>query len=128
MMPTGSFIRMGQLVDGDFVLETARLLRDAGPWGQAFPEPTFDGRFSVLETRILGDRHLKLKLRASTDTGLPGPLCEAIAFRYFDHEEAAEVFGGQQIDIAYRMDVNEYGGRERLQLLIEHLEIVSSET
>lgn len=111
----------GALASRDFTLETARLVREAGPWGQAFPEPTFDGRFSVVETRILGDRHLKLKLRAGGGAGRSGAVCEAIAFRYFDHAEAEEVAPGQQVEIAFRMDVNEYAGTERLQLLIEHL-------
>jgi single-stranded-DNA-specific exonuclease len=113
----------GALAAQDFTLETARVVREGGPWGQAFPEPTFDGRFSVVETRILGDRHLKLKLRASGDSGRGGTLCEAIAFRYFDHAEAADVSPGQQVEIAFRMDVNEYAGTERLQLLIEHLDL-----
>ena len=46
----------GPLASHDFTLDTARAVREAGPWGQAFPEPTFDGRFSVVERRILGDR------------------------------------------------------------------------
>jgi single-stranded-DNA-specific exonuclease len=111
----------GALASQDFTLETARVVREAGPWGQAFPEPTFDGRFSVVETRILGDRHLKLKLRAGSEQGRAGALCEAIAFRYFDHADAADVSPGQRVEIAFRMDVNEYAGIERLQLLIEHL-------
>ena len=110
----------------DCTLETARIVREAGPWGQSFPEPTFDGRFSVVEARILSDRHLKLKLRYSSDAGPTGPVCEAIAFRYFDHVEATDVVPGQQVEIAFRMDINEYGGKERLQLLVEHLEVVGT--
>jgi single-stranded-DNA-specific exonuclease len=113
----------GALASQDFTLETARVVRGAGPWGQAFPEPTFDGRFSVVETRILGDRHLKLKLRPCGESARGGVLCEAIAFRYFDHADAVDVSPGQEVEIAFRMDVNEYAGIERLQLLIEHLEI-----
>ncbi len=116
----------GALAADDFSLETARVMREAGPWGQAFPEPTFDGRFGVVESRVLGERHLKLKIRAWSGGSLTGPVCEAIAFRYFDHAEAASVRPEQQIEIAFRMDVNEYAGTERLQLLVEHLEVVGT--
>jgi single-stranded-DNA-specific exonuclease len=85
----------------------------------------FDGRFGVVESRVLGERHLKLKVRAWGETGLTGPVCEAIAFRYFDHAESVSVRPSQQIEIAFRMDVNEYAGNERLQLLVEHLEVIA---
>lgn len=110
----------GLLATHDFTLDTARLMRESGPWGQAFPEPTFDGRFHVIESRTLSERHLKLKVRAAGT----GPVCEAIAFRYFDHDGAVPVKPQQEVEIAFRLDVNEYAGNERLQLLVEHLEVV----
>jgi single-stranded-DNA-specific exonuclease len=59
-------------------LELAEQLRAAGPWGQRFPEPLFDGVFVVKSQRIVGEKHLKLRL------GLPGEILhmqiEAIAF------------------------------------------------
>lgn len=110
----------GGLETHDLTLDTARLMRASGPWGQAFPEPTFDGRFRVIESRTLGERHLKLKVRSAGS----GPVCEAIAFRYFDHEGAVPVQPHQEVEIAFRLDVNEYAGSERLQLLVEHLEVV----
>ncbi len=110
----------GLLADQDFTLETARLMRESGPWGQAFPEPTFDGRFRVIESQTLGERHLKLKIRPAGT----GPVCEAIAFRYFDHDGAVPVQPGHEVEIAFRLEVNEYAGNERLQLLVEHLEVV----
>jgi len=109
----------GLLDRQDFTLATARLVRESGPWGQAFPEPTFDGRFRVVESRVLGNRHLKLKVCVDG----AGPVCEAIAFRYFDHDEAVQVGPETHVDLAFRLDVNEYAGTERLQLLVEHLEI-----
>jgi single-stranded-DNA-specific exonuclease len=106
----------GEVSMGDFTLDTARELRAGGPWGQSFPEPLFDGRFTVLETRVLGERHLKLKVQAAN-----GPVCDAIAFRYFDADDAEPISRSQSVEMAYRLDVNEYAGVERLQLIVEHL-------
>jgi single-stranded-DNA-specific exonuclease len=111
----------GELQIDEFNLDAARLLRHAGPWGQAFPEPMFDGAFKVIETRVLGERHLKLKVKPTAD--LSTQPIEAIAFRHFDHEDAANVSVGSTINMAFRMDVNEYGGTERLQLIVEHLHL-----
>ena len=111
----------GEIDAGDFSLDAARALRNAGPWGQAFPEPLFDGCFEVVERRVLGERHLKLKVRCAPGTQ---PV-EAIAFRHFDHEDAPDVAVGSRIEMAYRLDVNEYQNVERLQLIVELLRQVS---
>ncbi len=74
----------GVLAAGEISLETARAIEEGGPWGQAFPEPVFDGEFDVVEARTVGDRHLKLWLRAAVAMQ---PI-EAIAFGYFDEPEA----------------------------------------
>jgi single-stranded-DNA-specific exonuclease len=111
----------GEVSMDDFTLDTARELRAGGPWGQSFPEPLFDGRFSVLETRVLGERHLKLKVQAAN-----GPVCDAIAFRYFDADDAEPISRSQSVEMAYRLDVNEYAGVERLQLIVEHLSVITS--
>jgi single-stranded-DNA-specific exonuclease len=91
-------------------------LRAGGPWGQHFPEPVFDGRFTVVESRVLADRHLKIRVSAPG-----GSVCDAIAFRYFDDDAAQSVGTSQEVEMAYRLDVNEYAGTERLQLIVEHL-------
>jgi hypothetical protein len=52
----------GGLSSEDFSLALADELSRGGPWGQHFPEPTFDGAFSVLRHRIVGEKHLKLTL------------------------------------------------------------------
>ena len=100
-------------------LVTARALREAGPWGQAFPEPLFDGRFKVCDARTVGERHLRLEVCAGD-----GPPCEAICFRHFDEEGAAVVTRDSQVELAYRLDVNQYNGLERLQLVVEYLRVV----
>lgn len=122
---TGVIQSDGALSAADLSLDTARMLRGAGPWGQGFPEPVFDGGFRILDARIVGGKHLKLQL-ASTDAlqGVPAgtdPI-EAIAFGYIGG--AAEdplLRSGARIHLAYRLEINEYRGCERLQLNCQHL-------
>ena len=52
----------GQLNNDQFSMQTASVLRDAGPWGQAFPEPSFEGEFELISQRIVGENHLKVVL------------------------------------------------------------------
>src|ERR1700694_3043651 len=64
----------GPLTGAELSLDTARVLRGAGPWGQGFPEPVFDGEFEILDSRIVGGRHLKLSVRERSTSrwgGLP---------------------------------------------------------
>ncbi|MCG6863762.1 MAG: single-stranded-DNA-specific exonuclease RecJ [Chromatiaceae bacterium] len=103
----------GELPAHAMDLGTAELLRGAGPWGKGFPEPLFDGRFRVLERRILGERHLKLRLRSQD-----GASIDAIGFRLAELAASA----GDQAHVAYRLDVNDYRGVKSPQLILEHLE------
>jgi single-stranded-DNA-specific exonuclease len=112
----GVVLSDGDLQPQEFTLDTARQLREAGPWGQNFAEPLFDGRFQVLESRVLGERHLKLKVAVG------GNACEAIAFRYFDDDAALPVRADAVVQLAYRLDVNEFRGDEKLQLIVEYLQ------
>ncbi|MDS4021530.1 MAG: single-stranded-DNA-specific exonuclease RecJ [Candidatus Competibacter sp.] len=104
----------GELEPTDFTLELAEQLREAGPWGQGFPEPLFDGVFEVLSHQIMKDRHLKLWLRP------PGTALslEAIAFQRASEFDP----GAARVRVAYRLDANEWRGERRLQLRVEHLE------
>lgn len=52
----------GELLPEEFSMHVAETLRGAGPWGQAFPEPIFDGEFKVLHQKLVGEKHLKLML------------------------------------------------------------------
>lgn len=105
----------GELAPEDIGLPVAEQLRDAGPWGQAFPEPLFDGVFEVVSRRIVGDRHLKLRLRVPGDARQ----LDAIAF----NEEGAGLPSGDiRIRAAYRLDINDFRGERNAQLIIEHLE------
>ena len=101
----------GNLEAGDYRLELAELLRAAGPWGQGFSEPLFDGIFSVIQRRVVAEKHLKLVLRPETG----GDVVDAIAFNQADRD-----VGAARIHAAFRLDVNEYRGKRSLQLLIEY--------
>jgi single-stranded-DNA-specific exonuclease len=105
----------GELSEQDFQLEVATALRYAGPWGQHFPEPVFDGRFNIVSQRLVGEKHLKLVL------SLPGSrqILDAIAFNVdLDIWPDQSV---EEVEIAYRLDVNEFRGRQSVQLVVEHL-------
>lgn len=110
----------GQLSVSDFSLELAELLRDGGPWGQGFPEPMFDGRFTVRERRVVGDRHLKLVLEPGLEAGA-GLVIDAIAFNTDSEQLPADTTA---IQCAYRLDINEFRGQRNLQMIIEHIEPV----
>lgn len=103
----------GELSDQELSLDTAQLLRDASPWGQGFPAPVFEGDFTVVSHRVVGQRHLKMTLSPATGN------CQidAIAFN-------TEVLprGSQRVHMAYRLDVNEYRGNVSPQLIVEHME------
>jgi single-stranded-DNA-specific exonuclease len=114
----------GVLQQDELTLDIARLLQQAGPWGQSFPEPMFDGCFEVRNVRILGERHLKLEVRADGHAGLGTGSCEAIAFRHFDHDDAPQVRPDSRVELAYRLDVNRFNGSERLQLVVEYLRVL----
>ena len=110
----------GELDSGELSVDTARALRSAGPWGQGFPEPVFDGSFAVLEARIVGGRHLKLKLQRG---GRGAAALDAIAFGFAeDSSVAARFAAGVTARIAYRLEINEYRGEETVQLNCQHLE------
>jgi single-stranded-DNA-specific exonuclease len=113
-MLTGSVLTDGELAAEHLTREVAEVLRAAGPWGQGFPEPTFDGVFVVTERRVVGDAHLKLRLRVPASD----MLVSAIAFGQAEFACAP----GDTIRLVYRLDVDDYGSRRSIQLIVEHLE------
>ena len=105
----------GELAEADFQLELATALRFAGPWGQHFPEPVFDGVFQIVSQRLVGEKHLKLVLFPASGS----VLLDAIAFNV-----DLAVWPDpsiEQVEIAYRLDVNEYRGQRSVQLMVEHI-------
>jgi len=106
----------GELSVEEIALPTAEALRAGGPWGQGFPEPSFDGLFSVRSARVIGDRHLKMWVELPRS----GRSFDAIAFNQLaDGAPFTPPEGDMQL--VYRLEVNEYQGERRLQLLIDHL-------
>lgn len=105
----------GELDENDYTVEFADVLQQAGPWGQCFPEPVFQGIFDVVQVRILKQKHLKLVLRP-----IEGQLLiDAVAF-FIDHPE--DWLGVRQINTAYKLDVNEYKGQRNLQFILHYVE------
>lgn len=111
----GEILSDGELGPQEMTLEMAQMLRDAGPWGQMFPEPLFDGRFRLLQQRLVGERHLKVMVEPIGG----GPLLDGIAFNV--DTTAWPDNGVREVTLAYRLDINEFRGNRSLQLIIEHL-------
>ncbi|CAI2514085.1 single-stranded-DNA-specific exonuclease RecJ [Serratia plymuthica] len=105
----------GELAMQELSLETAELLREGGPWGQAFPEPTFDGKFRILQQRLVGEKHLKLMVEPLGG----GPLLDGIAFNV--DTTLWPDSSVREVELAYKLDVNEFRGNRNVQLLIQHL-------
>ena len=103
----------GELSATDISLETAELLRAAGPWGQRFPEPVFDGVFKIINQKLVGEKHVRLRVAALDDKSF----FDAIAFN-IDVEQWSPTVGGY-VHLAYRLDVNEYNGQRSVQLLVQ---------
>lgn len=107
----------GLLTGNEFSLEFAELLARSGPWGQAFPEPRFDGNFQVVSQRVVGGQHLKMVLEVPGEQGS----IDAIGFGM---APAGQVPGWGLIRTVYRLDINEYRNQSSVQLLLEYAEPV----
>lgn len=106
----------GELASDDFTLENAELLKEAGPWGQHFPEPIFDGEFDIISQRLVGGNHLKLVLQSQHSAHTIDAIAFGVDLALWPNHRA------KQAKMAYRLDTNEYRGRSSLQLVIETLE------
>ena len=108
----------GELAINDFSMTTAELLREAGPWGQGFPEPVFDGCFELVEQRLVGEKHLKMVLVC------PGgdQWVDGIAFNI--DTDTWPNLSVRKVLAVYKLDINEFRGNRTLQLLVDHLEPV----
>ena len=111
----------GELQANEFSIETAEVIKSGGPWGQAFPEPVFDGEFKIFEQRTIGQNQNHLKMLVEPRNG--GPLLDAIAFnidtRYYPDLSI------KQARFAYKLEINEFRGNRNVQLLVDYIEPVS---
>jgi single-stranded-DNA-specific exonuclease len=104
----------GELVPEDLNLNLAELLKQSGPWGQAFPEPLFVNRFRIIEQRIVGEKHLKLNL------AIEDKCIDAILF--FVDLESWPNHRCEFVNAVYSLDVNEFRGRRTVQLMVNYIE------
>ncbi|MFV1998353.1 MAG: single-stranded-DNA-specific exonuclease RecJ [Acidiferrobacterales bacterium] len=103
----------GELEADELHLSLAETLRDAGPWGQGFPEPLFEGTFRIINSRIVGGKHVKMVLSHGD-----GVEVDAIAFNQLEDAPACEL---QKIYVVYRLDINEFRGARSVQLIVVHM-------
>jgi single-stranded-DNA-specific exonuclease len=107
----------GGLEAQEIGLPLAEELRLAGPWGQGFPEPAFDGHFEILEQRIVGESHLKLELQ-------PLGSSSSVSAIAFNHPELLPTDRATECIAVYKLDVNEFRQVRKHQLVVEHIECV----
>ncbi|KJM63065.1 single-stranded-DNA-specific exonuclease RecJ [Pluralibacter gergoviae] len=111
----GEVLSDGPLSGQEMTMDVAQMLRDAGPWGQMFPEPLFDGRFRLLQQRLVGERHLKVIVEPIGG----GPLLDGIAFNV--DTALWPDSSVREVTLAYRLDINEFRGNRSLQIIIDAL-------
>lgn len=108
----------GELAQEDFTLRFAEILQEHGPWGQLFPEPCFDGKFTIIDESVLARKYLKLVLiPENSDASI-----DAVVFNI-----DIETWPANQCEVAhivYRLDINEFRERRKLQLIVEQIEPV----
>ena len=106
----------GELDTNHLTLTFAEQLRGAGPWGQNFPEPLFDDLFTLVQQRIVGEKHLKLVVKKQ------GEVFDGIAFNVDVNTWPNAL--ATQVHLAYRLDVNEFRGKRTVQLMVENITVV----
>ncbi|MCE5362586.1 single-stranded-DNA-specific exonuclease RecJ [Pseudomonas anguilliseptica] len=112
---TGRLLSDGALSIEEFHLPLAKELRNAGPWGQHFPEPLFHGVFQLVQQRVVGERHLKVVLKSE---------CGSVQLDGIAFGVDRDIWPNptvRWVELAYKLDVNEYRGQESVQLLIAHI-------
>jgi single-stranded-DNA-specific exonuclease len=111
---SGAIVTDGALPADSLTLAFARILREAGPWGAGFVEPLFRGDFRLIEQRIVGERHLKMRVQ-------PLDGSQTIDASAFNQDDTS--FRGN-VQLVYRLDVNEYRGVESPQLIVEQIAVI----
>jgi single-stranded-DNA-specific exonuclease len=109
----GELLTDGPLQTEEFSLEIAELIQRAGPWGQQFSEPVFDNIFEILDQRLVGKNHLKMTLATTKGTKQVDAIAFNIDLKSWPNHRV------KYVHIAYKLDINFFQGRTRLQLLIQ---------
>ena len=109
----GKVLSDGVLPGNEMTMEFTEQIRAAGPWGQSFQEPVFDDEFTILQQRLVGEKHLKLVV------GKDDKIFDAIAFNI--DIKAWPNAKCQKVHLAFKLDINEFRGNRNLQLMVEHL-------
>jgi single-stranded-DNA-specific exonuclease len=115
-MMTDGTLQLSQLT-----MTTAALLRESGPWGQQFPEPSFEGIFTLKSQRIVGEKHLKM---AFSHPSAPTSLIDGIYFNIDPEQWPSHAV--ETVRCVYRLDINEFRGTKKLQFLVQYMTPVSS--
>ncbi len=112
---SGKILTDGELTSAEFTLDMAGHLRNAGPWGQGFTEPCFDGKFRIVQQRLVGEKHLKLVLEPEGGS----VVIDAIAFNV-----DLQIWPNPNIQwahVAFKLDINEFRNKQTLQLMVEYI-------
>ncbi|WP_353571600.1 single-stranded-DNA-specific exonuclease RecJ [Candidatus Albibeggiatoa sp. nov. BB20] len=120
----GEIYSDGELQAQDFSLTLAEQLRHIVPWGQGCLEPLFDGEFDVQQWFLLKDKHLKMIVTPVADSSVE---LEAIAFNIAKigiNIKDWEQVGAKKIQLAYKLDVNQFRGKKSVQLLINDMQVL----
>jgi single-stranded-DNA-specific exonuclease len=105
----------GEIASEDFNYSIAKQLKEAGPWGEGFVEPTFDGEFLIHQQRLFAEKHLKLVLEPKEG----GPIIEGIFFNVNLAQWPDNTI--KSVKIVYQLDVNEFRGNQAVKLMIRHI-------
>ena len=112
----GVILSDGELAVNELTLDFAETIRNAGPWGQNFSEPLFDDTFTLIQQRIVGEKHLKITVQKQEQ------LFDGIIFnidtKVWPNSQA------KKVHLAYKLDVNEFRGKRTVQLMVEDISLV----
>jgi single-stranded-DNA-specific exonuclease len=110
-IPTVELLTDGKLEAFDISLKNAEILQQAGPWGQGFEEPIFFGNFDIVEQKVVGEKHLKCRLKLKGDSQVH----DAIAF-------FQDPIDSKKVQVAYKLSLNIWRGNISLQLMVEQID------
>lgn len=105
----------GEIDSQDFNYAMAKQLKESGPWGEGFTEPTFDGDFIVHQQRLFAEKHLRLVLEPKNG----GPIIEGVYFNVNLTQWPDNTI--KNVKIVYQLDVDDFRGNQTAKLMIRHI-------